>query len=431
MGWREELRRVSFNGRDFIGASFRGAPFFVDEAEMSGGRRTVEHQFPLRNKAFVEDLGQRNHHFTVTGYVIGDDYLSQKRALQAALDGVDVEGPGTLVHPYEGQLTAICDTYSVRERRGEGAFATFTINFIETPAQAPSPAIEVDTAGRVATSADAAITASKAELVAKYDTAGLPSSALASAETALKNAAAGLQAKLAPAVRAAEQLASPVVRTAEELADAADSVTQQIATLGAKVRILTAQASSLVRQPAELFDSFRGAINSLADAAEAAPGAVMDALVEAYGIDLGRAVPEITRTRRRERANQLALTGALRQVIAVEAARLAPLVPYKSIEDATTARGKVVALLDDLALTAGDTAYPTIVTLRSDVMRAIPGSRALARVITIELREPIPVDVLAYRLYGSVDLADDIIARNKIRHPLFVSGVLKVLSNGN
>ena len=95
------------------------------------------------------------------------------------------------------------------------------------------------------------------------------------------------------------------------------------------------------------------------------------------------------------------------------------------------ARGKVVALLDDLALTAGDTAYPTIVTLRSDVMRAIPGSRALARVITIELREPIPVDVLAYRLYGSVDLADDIIARNKIRHPLFVSGVLKVLSNGN
>ena len=417
MSWPSDLRRVTLtNGKTMIGASFRGVPFLVDQAEYAGGRRTVLHEFPLRDQPFVEDLGKRAATFRVDGYVIGDDYLAQRDALRAALE--DTEGPGELRHPYYGTKRAICTNLSIHESKSAGGMATFSLEFIETPAQAPAPTVVDDPAGKVATSADAATAASKAELVAKYDTAGLPSSALASAETALKNAAAGLQAKLAPAVRAAEQLA-----------DTADSVTQQIATLGAKVRILAAQASSLVRQPAELFDAFRDAIRSLGDAAEAAPGAVKDALVEAYGTDLGRAVPEITRTRRRERANQLALTGALRQVIAVEAARLAPLVPYASIEDATTARGQVVALLDDLALTAGDTAYPTIVTLRSDVMRAIPGSRALARVITIEIREPIPVDVLAYRLYGSVDLADDIIARNKIPHPLFVSGVLKVLSN--
>jgi prophage DNA circulation protein len=420
VSWFDKQNQVTLpDGRTLFGGSFRGVAFLVAESEAGGGRRAVVHEFPGKDQPFVEDLGKRATPLRFDAYVIGDDYRSWRDALRAALDGT--EGPGELRHPYYGTMRAICTNLSIHESKAAGgSMATLSLEFIETPAQAPSPTVVDDPAGKVSSSADAAATASKAELAKKFDPDGLPAFALASAETALKNAAAALKAKLAPAARAASKLA-----------DTADEVTQEIATLAGRVRILTAQASSLVRQPAGLFDGFREAIIGMGGAIEAAPGVVMDALIAAYGTDLGRAAPTTTASRRQERTNQIALIGALRQVIAMEAARLAPLVPYASIEDAFAARARITAMLDEQMLTAGDTVYPTLVQLRADVLSAVPGNRALARVVTIEVREPIPVDVLAYRLYGSVDLADDIIARNKIRHPLFVSGVLKVLSNAN
>jgi len=104
-------------------------------------------------------------------------------------------------------------------------------------------------------------------------------------------------------------------------------------------------------------------------------------------------------------------------------------VPYDSIEEATAARDQVAGLLDEQAQGAGDTAYPALVNLRSEVLRAVPGGAAFARVVTITRRVPVPSLLLAYQLYGSVDQEADVIARNNISHPGFVAGDLKVLSN--
>ena len=405
MTWREELRTVTIDGKKVIGASFRGVPFLVEEAGRSGGRRNVVHEFPYRDVPSAEDLGRRARKFPVTGYVIGDEYIAKRDALLVALD--DVPGSGELVHPYYGVRRAICDTFSTRETSAAGGMVTFTIEFIETPAAAPVPTVVVDSASRVAASANAARTAVKSELAEKYSPAGLPAFALASAETALRSASAGLAAKLAPVV----------------------SATQELASLTGQVRILTSQASSLARAPATILDAFGAATAGLAGTVLAAPGAVMGALLDAYGVDLGPPAPATTATRRRELANQLALTGALRRVMVIEAARLAPLVPYVSLEDAIAARDRVAAQLDEQAAGAGGTAYPALVDLRSSVLRAVPGAAAFARVVTITRRVAIPSLVLAYQLYGSVDQAADIIARNKIRRSGFVAGDLKVLSN--
>lgn len=404
MTWREDLRRVNVGGRRLIGASFRGASFLVEDSERAGGRRAVTHEFPLRDDPFVEDLGRKARTFRVEGYVIGDDYLVDRDALASALE--DVAGPGELVHPYHGIRRAICVAMSIRESRAGGGMATFSLEFAEAPSQAPAPIEEVDSVGEVATSADAAIVAVKAELAEKYDPSGLPSFALDSAEAALTRAAAALEAKLAPAV----------------------SLTQEAAALAGRIRLLTLQASSLVRAPADMIAAFHDSITGLVDTALTAPGAVLDSLLEAYGADLGDLVPETTATRRRERANQLALTGALRRVLAIEAARLAPLAPYVSTEDATETRDRVAAALEEQAAGAGDTAYPALVTLRSDVLRAVPGG-LLPRVVTVTRRVPIPALLLAYQLYGSVDQESDVIARNNIAHPGFVSGEIRVLSD--
>lgn len=406
MTWREDLRRVDFAGRKLIGASFRGVSFFVESSDRGGGRRTVVHEFPLRDKPFVEDLGRRASTFRVDGYVLGDDYLVQRDSLLAALE--DTAGPGELVHPYNGVRQAICTTLSVRETRADGGMAVFAIEFAEAPTQTPVPTEVVELAGLVPTSADAAIAATDAELAEQYDPSGLPAFALASAETALASAAAGLEDKLAPVVTS----------------------TQELAALTGQVRLITAQAASLVRNPADLLGEFRAVITGLVDTILAAPGAVTDALLDAYDVDLGALVPATTATRQRELANQLALTGALRRVMVTEAARLAPLTSYTSIEEATAVRDRVAVQLEEQAAGAADTAYPALVTLRSDVLRAVPGGAVLASIITVTRRTAIPSLLVAYQLYGSVDQEADVIARNDIAHPGFVSGDLQVLSDG-
>lgn len=423
--FRDSLRtvRITVDGRTFdaIGASFRGVPFFVESSERSGGRRVVVHEFPLRDDPFVEDLGRRARKFRIDGYVLGADYVAQRDRLLAAIE--DEEGPGQLIHPYHGLRSAIGETVSVRETRADGGMAIISVEFCEAPAQAPTPAVVDDLPGKVSTSANNALLSCKAELGEKYSAAGMPAFALASAETALTSAAGGVLAKLAPAAQAAASVAGGT-------AEFAALVTQDIATLSSRIQGLTAQAAALVRAPAELIDGFQAAIDSVADAAAAAPGAIMNALLDAYGVDLGPATVPTTATRARELANQQALTGALRRVLAIEAARLAPLVPYVSIDDATAARDRVAAALDEQSQGAGDTAYPALVDLRAQVMRAVPGTDVFPRVIAITRRTAVPSLVLAYQLYGSVDLELDVVARNRVSHPGFIAGDLKVLSNG-
>ena len=407
MTWTDDLRKVTMpDGRVLIGASFRGVPFFVDSSQRSGGRRAVVHEFPGREDPFVEDLGRRARTFRIDGYVVGDDYIAQRDALLAALE--DQAGPGELKHPYHGVRSAIAVQHSVDERRAEGRFAVFAIEFAEAPVQTPVPTEVVDGPQQVATAADAAIEATEAEFVEQYDPEDLPSFALESAITALQNASDALGDKLAPVVNA----------------------TQELSQLTSQVALLTSTATTLVRTPADVLGAFRSAITGLIDTVLAAPGAVMDALIDAYAADLGPLVDAITSTRERELANQVALMAALRRVIAIEAARLAPLVEYTSMDEATAARDAVAALLEEQAAGAGDTAYPAIVDLRSEVLRAVPGSKEFARVVTVTRNVPIPSVLLAYQLYGSVDREPDIVARNRVRHPGFVVGDLKVLTDG-
>jgi len=408
MAWSDGLRRVTMaDGRKLIGASFRGVPFYVDTSDRAGGRRTVKHEYPFRDAPFYEDLGRAARTFRIDGYVIGDDYLAQRDALISACE--DEEGPGELIHPYHGTRSAICAQMAVQETRSEGRYAKFSLEFCETPAQAPQPSTVVDASDQVSTAADAANVATDAELVAQYSSSGLPSFALASCETAIKNAIAAMKDQLAPVI----------------------SATQEAAELNSQASIITAEAASLVRTPGAILGAFRDALTALATTVIDAPLAVLNALTEAYSADLGPLTTATTSTRAKELANQTALQNGLRRVFAIEAARLAPTVTYVSLDEATATRDAIAAQLDEQAGLADDTAYPALVDLRAQLMRAVPGGAALASIVTVSRPVPIPSLLLTYQLYGSVDLEADVLARNPdVKHPGFVAGDLKVLSDG-
>ena len=116
--WRQALRP----------ASFRGVQFKVDVNSRGGGRRTSLHQFPKRDDPEAEDMGRQAKRFTISGYVIGGDFVAQRDALIAALE---TEGAGLLVHPTMGEFQVNPGEFTTSERRERGRMAEFEMTFFE------------------------------------------------------------------------------------------------------------------------------------------------------------------------------------------------------------------------------------------------------------------------------------------------------------
>lgn len=129
-GWRASIRP----------ASFRGAAFGVTDAEGEGGRRTVVHEFPQRDMPYVEDMGAATRKFTLQAFVLGPDYMAARDAL---VDALEQPGPGTLVHPWLGEIqVAQAAPWKLRESAQDGGMAIFTLTFARTEgATSPTAAV--------------------------------------------------------------------------------------------------------------------------------------------------------------------------------------------------------------------------------------------------------------------------------------------------
>lgn len=402
MSWREDLGRVEFPAaggarRRLIGATFRGVPFFVEASERSGGRRGVTHEYPLRDEPFREDLGRDTRGFSIEGYVCGDDYLAQRDRL---LDALEAYGPGTLVHPYYGTLTVAVKSFRVRDSRDDGGLAKFSVEFEQTPEAPAQPTATPNAAGAARASAGVARAAVSAEFLARY--------------------APGLHtASLADAFRRAALAADRAVARVR-------LGTQEAAAMRRRLDGMVSSASSLAAVPAEALDSFVGLFESFGAGA-------LQAVLAVYGFTPGVRPSATTPNRRREQLNFDALRWLVQRLVVVRAAELVLDEAFSTYEEAVGARESVTALLDEQAEVVADDVYPSLVQLRADVVKAVPGPDGdLPRLLPFTPSSTVPSLVLTYQLYGALALEADVIARNRVRNPGFVAGgqPLQVLSNG-
>lgn len=119
MSWRDGLRP----------ASFRGVPFETRGGGKSAGRRGSHKEYPGRDRGFVQDAGQHDAEIDLDAYVIGEDWISRRDALEAALLQ---PGSGRLIHPTRGALDVVPvpGRWSVRERSGSQRMAAFRLAFL-------------------------------------------------------------------------------------------------------------------------------------------------------------------------------------------------------------------------------------------------------------------------------------------------------------
>lgn len=435
---------------DLRQASFRGVPFAVTTNTARFGRRQAVHEYPFRDKPWIEDLGRGTRRFSINGFLItdslvygGGDVVDQRDRLIAA---VEQSGPGKLVHPTLGELTVSVETVAITESWQNGRSFDIVLNVIEA-GEKIFPSTATDTSAKVATSAAAADTAAAGDFAGNaVPVLGTGAAVLTHAQAAVGSWSATI-ANLGQDATSLFRLGSRLVGSygryfndrnlggfgvgllnaalgATTIADLVPVAAAARATLGAA---LAFEASVL----GELGVSASGPTDYAAAAQASTAALLATAANPADGLRLleqlaGYAAPDVS-----------PIGGFIgdvhRRAAAVALARAASAYQPWSYDDAAAVRTAVTTVLDAEILAAGDqgddASFSALRDLRVAAVQDLAARGAnLARVILVTLPAPQPALVLAQRLYGDAGRADELVTAADPVSPLFMPTNFRALA---
>lgn len=409
-------------------ASFRGVPFFVEDAGGEGGRRWAHFEYPGRDKPFSEDLGRAQRKYAIRGYTLGDDYMGTRDRLLAALE---TRGPGKLVHPYLGQLNVCLDAYRTREGSDEGGICRVDLAFVESSEAAAPVPIEAPGAA-MGTAADGLLGAAGNWFGGIWKATGLQDFVSLSALKDLGSLGDVLGWMGVPGL-GNSQIATLLHLLPADLSPAsvAKFVEQGTAIVaGAKP---VAQAITLLGVLGRM--RFPVTANARQVAAGQGPGPTptlaLGRRLATLGAprDVAPPVPP-TPARAQEAANAAALTALVNQNALAGLVDPIRTVPLTSYGDLAALRGWVLDLFDDVELGASAEVCRTLAILRAAVCRELSRRGANLRPLrTYTTNGPTPAPVLAQRLYQDPSRGAELVARTHAVHPGFLplSGVVAAL----
>lgn len=405
-------------------ASFRGVAFEVESHSESGGRRVELHEYPLRDTPYAEDLGKKAGKWQIEAFLVNgkSGYAERRDKLREALNA---SGPGTLIHPYLGELSVSVDGYSLKETTREGGYCTFSISFVEA-GQPVEPDVEKDTAANVLDKAEAAKEAATAGFLDEYmplleDLEGLAGKvpALLSEATAFLGTPLSI---LSRAQSAASSVLALPDRLASRLLGYLGTIRQLggIATSGLKMNALTAL---LGKKSAGTASSWLVTSNGVI------AGIVGEtSWPQAGGGSIGGGTPSpetpgVVASTVANRA-ETPLIDLIAAGAVIEAAIESADADYGTADEALASRDAVLEAIDEVQrANCSDAVFTALSELAAAVNEDLTTRGAeLPKLGSATLSMSMPALAASYRLYGDVGQADAIVARNRIRHPGRVPG---------
>jgi len=475
MAWFEDLQ---LDGK----GSFRGVEFLVDNVESTIGRRTVTHEFPAKDKPFVEDLGRKARLINLEAYFVGPDYMVSRDRLRTEIE--DTPGKGTLIHPYWGEMqVTVTGDARIRETPAEGGVAR--VSFTVTEAGEELPTIEPDKAAALTIEADAADAAMKESFEDDFAVVGYIADVgqaavdtIAAMTTEIRkikgrvNAVMAIADQFEVAITALEDTAQDLIETPGDLADAMTDIVSDIvasvasvgtswdsyfddneqpgAVTGTPVKSPTSASPASGDKRADIMLKTHRDMSRIGDRdyvesilLDANGDPLPDEYVSKVTLDpafeevpyipstAGTSNPRRTPQRTQEATNQAALIRLVKVSATTAAARAVITTPVSSVDKSDEIRDAILLALDDLIESADDTTYGPFTDLRVALVTYLQSASAeLPRIVTFTPGTTMPAIVIAQQLYGHIDLETDIIARNNIRNPSRVPGgePLEVLS---
>lgn len=385
-------------------ASFKGVPFLVRGTTSDFGRKSVSHEYPQRDDRYVEDLGKKPETYHIRAIISGAGYFAETAALNGA---VSSPGSGTLIHPFYGVLTVFCKKCTVVEDLTSFGEAQYDLDF------------EVTTAAPVTPTA-----------------ATNPTSSILSATQSLYNSVTSF---LGSAYALEQTYSVNLARAATNVSGLLGQISQLVQQFGAAgtvgavealISSLTTQVTNLVSNPLQLAAAIPTVLAAMQNTTLADPATAISQMTPlvSYGVTQTQVAPN-SAAQQQQLINQLAINASV-QAIALgyvyEAVTLQTFLTDTEI-DATRLQleGYYQAIIaygqfDDDTLDALETAR--------DVMRQFFEQQLLSayRVISATTA-PIPVTVLAYQYYESLDFVGELIGLNDVTYPSIVQGDFLVL----
>lgn len=123
--------------------SWNGVEFLFLDAGWNPGLRGQLHEYPDRDDGYFERLGKRKSQLTLDVFLVGDDWMQQRKDLEEAFGS----GEGTLVHPVAGRMSAICLDVRIQETVTELGRVGLTVTLI--PGNTPLESAATDTGADV------------------------------------------------------------------------------------------------------------------------------------------------------------------------------------------------------------------------------------------------------------------------------------------
>ena len=400
-------------------ASFRGVAFEVDDHDENGGRRLAKHEYPLRDIPYAEDLGRKAGAWRINAFLIhhkGFDVPKSRDELRKALNAA---GPGTLIHPWLGELEVCVDDFSLRETNWEGGYVQFSISFVEAGMNA-NPKAEPDTAAAADGAASAAESPVAEALADALGAAGIDNviPAIAEAFAMVQNITNLPQRLIADALGVVGQMAAGPLAIAGKVFGVVGWVMglcggsnfsslfpgNVLASLGLSLPEFGAAGKE---------GGTRSAAQNPSQGIAAAVAALLGGTAANTGADAVTASGTAMDAAHRLVASAL-ICGATRAVAQTD---------FATADDALAARDELADALDTLMDCVPDDVYGPLADLRVAVVRDL-GMRGakLPRLARITLPGTLPALAAAYRIHGDAARDAEIISRNHIRHPGRVPG---------
>lgn len=391
--WMERMAR----------ASFRGFEFLTESHEAKAGRRLVVHEFPGAEQPLVEDLGGKAWDYRLNAYFIGPNYDKERNGFLAKLAE---PGADWLTHPWLGLLWVRAHTWSLHESNDKGGYCTVALEFV------PGGEIQQPVQDKVDKAYD------RVRKLAKAAAAGFaPKPMSADGMTAFL---AGVQQKLEG------------LRTVIAMASLPLTWAHQVMGLIAGVK---GDLAALMALPGAYAAALSGLMDALGLGADEAEFAETDGTRPRFAdTDRPRVVSRLASLANPPAGGAIALIGVaatdgavrynlmqesiLRRCLLVTAAAQVALADYRAEADRDAALAAVVATLDALLPSLPDAVFQAAVAARTAVIEALL-AQDLKPATFRDVTTPLPAAVLAYLM--EVDEAV-FLARNAVRHPLFVVG---------
>lgn len=393
-----------FNTSRLPDGQFRDAFFFYQESSGSGGRKTQTHEYPNKKERYVEDLGGLEKKFTLNVYT--DDNVSYGDR-DGLIEALDEAGVGTLVHPSFGDLEVVVVGYTFAESIKELGITKFTINF------------EVASLNVLPTK----ITGSKGFLATlKSKILGDNEKAFDAGWKSVKNA----KAKFDSGVKTLKRTANKINNVAKQIQGAGDSFANFTTSLNQIVN----SANKLVQAPSVLASNLRASFDNMAVAFNNSKD-LFTTTKKLFGFnESDQTIVGNSSIQRDIKANQDQLNNFVNVAVLATAYDASVNIEYTNLQELNQVIADLENGFNQLPDSIDKNLRDTLLQMKIEATNIFSQlAISLPNVANYNVINPISLNTLVFKLYGSLDLKETIRLLNNFGDTSQIQGNIKILTN--